>query len=69
MKTAANLAISLGIATALTACAVLLMDATASPPSSPTGSPPKGARAMPNGADNFYKSDTVTVQKVSFKNQ
>lgn len=24
---------------------------------------------MPNGADNFYKSEKVTVQKVSFKNQ
>ena len=24
---------------------------------------------MPNGADNFYKSDKVTVQKVTFKNQ
>ena len=24
---------------------------------------------MPTGADNFYKSDKVTVQKVSFKNQ
>ena len=27
------------------------------------------ATSGPNGADNFYKSDTVTVQKVSFKNQ
>jgi uncharacterized protein len=26
------------------------------------------AADMSNGADNFYKSDTVTVQKVSFKN-
>ena len=24
---------------------------------------------MPNGADNFYTSDRVTVQKVTFKNQ
>jgi fermentation-respiration switch protein FrsA (DUF1100 family) len=24
---------------------------------------------MPNGADNFYRSDKVTVQKVTFKNQ
>jgi hypothetical protein len=24
---------------------------------------------MSNGADNFFKSDKVTVQKVSFKNQ
>src|SRR3954447_25275963 len=27
------------------------------------------AQDMSNGADNFYKSDKVTVQKVSFKNQ
>lgn len=27
------------------------------------------AADMPNGADNFYKSDKVTVQKVTFKNQ
>jgi fermentation-respiration switch protein FrsA (DUF1100 family) len=25
--------------------------------------------SLPNGADNFYKSDKVTVQKVTFKNQ
>ena len=24
---------------------------------------------MSNGADNFYKSDKVTLQKVTFKNQ
>jgi len=24
---------------------------------------------MPDGANNFYKSDKVTMQKVSFKNQ
>jgi hypothetical protein len=24
---------------------------------------------MSNGADNFYKSDKVTTQKVTFKNQ
>ncbi|HCF9840757.1 TPA: alpha/beta hydrolase, partial [Pseudomonas aeruginosa] len=27
------------------------------------------AQTIPAGADNFYKSDSVTVQKVSFKNQ
>src|SRR6188472_973743 len=27
------------------------------------------AQDMSNGADNFYKSDAVTVQKVSFKNK
>ncbi|KQP19412.1 hypothetical protein ASF43_28825 [Pseudorhodoferax sp. Leaf267] len=30
--------------------------------------PPKSTR-LPNGADNFYTSDKVTVQKVTFKNQ
>ena len=27
------------------------------------------AADMSNGADNFYKSDKVTAQKVTFKNQ
>ncbi|MDH6168754.1 fermentation-respiration switch protein FrsA (DUF1100 family) [Variovorax boronicumulans] len=31
--------------------------------------PPKKGTQLPNGADNFYTSDQVTVQKVSFKNQ
>lgn len=69
MKTTSKLAIPLGIATALTACAMLFTNASASPPASPTNPPPNGAPAVPNGADNFYKSDKVTVQKVSFKNQ
>lgn len=30
---------------------------------------PKKSIPLPNGADNFYTSDKVTVQKVSFKNQ
>src|SRR5205085_2392510 len=68
MKTATKLAIPLGIA-ALTAGVMLFADATASPPASPTIQPTKGDRDMPTGADNFYKSDTVTVQKVTFKNQ
>src|SRR3954462_3972277 len=69
MKTTSKLAIPLALATALTTCAILFTDAPASPPASPTSPPPKGAPAMPTGADNFYKSDKVTVQKVSFKNQ
>ena len=69
MKTATKLAIPLGIAAALTAGAMLFTDATASPPASPTSHPTKGARDMPTGADNFYKSDKVTVEKVTFKNQ
>src|SRR4051795_11707302 len=34
-----------------------------------TSSTQARAQDMSNGADNFYKSDKVTVQKVSFKNQ
>src|SRR5687768_4253696 len=30
---------------------------------------PAVAQDMSNGADNFYKSDSVTVQKVTFKNK
>lgn len=30
---------------------------------------PRKDTSLPNGADNFYRSDKVTVQKVSFKNQ
>src|SRR4051812_12810852 len=69
MKTTSKLTGSLGIATAPTACAMLFTAASASPPGSRTSSSPKGAHEMPNGADNFYKSDKVTAQRVSFKNQ
>lgn len=31
--------------------------------------PPRTSTQLPNGADNFYASDKVTLQKVSFKNQ
>jgi fermentation-respiration switch protein FrsA (DUF1100 family) len=31
--------------------------------------PPRTRTRLPNGADNFYASDKVTLQKVSFKNQ
>ena len=30
---------------------------------------PATAQEMSNGAANFYRSDKVTVQKVTFKNQ
>ena len=69
MKTTATLALSLGIAAALAAYATLFRTAPASPPGSPTSPPLKGDHAMPNGADNFYTSDKVSVQKVTFKNQ
>ncbi|MDF2858064.1 MAG: hypothetical protein K0Q87_3915, partial [Neobacillus sp.] len=36
---------------------------------STTGISVASAADMSNGADNFYKSDKVTVQKVTFKNQ
>ncbi|MBA4064827.1 MAG: hypothetical protein C0501_14160 [Isosphaera sp.] len=48
---------------------MLFTDATASPPPSPASQPTKGAPAVPDGADNFYKSDKVTKEKVTFKNQ
>src|SRR5215218_556714 len=69
MKTTSKLAGFLGIAVALMACAMLYTYVTATPPASAASPPPKGTRRMPDGADNFYKSDKVTVQKVSFKNQ
>jgi uncharacterized protein len=49
--------------------AMLFTAAPAAQPGPRTNPPPKGAHNMPNGADNFYKTDKVTVQKVSFKNQ
>jgi fermentation-respiration switch protein FrsA (DUF1100 family) len=69
MKTISMLAGSLGITTALTACAMLFSPAPAVGVRFQTSSAPKGASKMANGADNFYKSDKVTMQKVSFKNQ
>ncbi|HEY1378886.1 MAG TPA: alpha/beta hydrolase, partial [Gemmataceae bacterium] len=69
MTTATKLAIPLGIAAALTAGTMLFTAATASPPTVSTSQPTKGGRDVPNGADNFYKSDAVTVETVTFKNQ
>ena len=48
---------------------MLFTAASAAQPGPRTNPPPKGAPNMPTGADNFYKSDKVTVQKVTFKNQ
>jgi uncharacterized protein len=42
---------------------------TASSPSAAQPTPSLAAGDTSNGADNFYTSDRVTVQKVSFKNQ
>lgn len=69
MKTTPMLAGSLGAAAALTACAMLFTTTHASPPASPADPSPKGARTMPKDADNFYTSDKVTREKVTFKNQ
>jgi hypothetical protein len=66
MTTATKLAIPLGIAAALTAGAMLFTAATASPPSSPNIPIKKGTRDMPTDAANFYKSDKVTVETVTF---
>src|SRR4051794_17508038 len=49
--------------------AILFTAPLAAQPGTRNCPPAKGAHNMPNGADNFYKSDKVTVQKVSFKNQ
>jgi fermentation-respiration switch protein FrsA (DUF1100 family) len=69
MNPTLKLAIPLGISAVLTAGAMLFTDASASPQVSPTSRTPKGDHAVPTGADNFYTSDTVTVEKVTFKNQ
>jgi uncharacterized protein len=69
MKTTSLFAGPVAMATALTACVALFTAAPAAPPGSQTNPPPKGTPAMPTGADNFYKSDKVTAEKVSFKNQ
>jgi uncharacterized protein len=42
---------------------------TAAPPSVATATPSLAAGDTSNSADNFYTSDRVTAQKVSFKNQ
>ena len=55
--------------TALTTRAILLATVPAFAAGLLINSTPVMAQDMSNGADNFYKSDKVTVQKVSFKNQ
>ena len=64
MKTTSKLAGALGIAAAVTSCAVLFTSALASPRGPRTDPPKKGAADMPAGADNFYKSDKVTADGV-----
>ena len=53
------------------ACAMLLslISAAAVVASMLFSSTPAKAQDMPNGADNFYKSDKLTLEKVTFNNQ
>jgi uncharacterized protein len=57
------------ILTAFTTCAILLAPVPASLAGDATASSPTKVPDMSNGADNFYKSDKVTVEKVTFKNK
>ena len=57
------------ILTALTTCAMLLAPVPAAVASAPTNSSATKSPDMSNAADNFYKSDKVTVEKVTFKNK
>src|SRR3954470_14861553 len=57
------------IFTALTTCAMLFAPVPAAIAGDPTDAPPTKAPDMSNGADNFYKSDKVTIEKVTFKNK
>jgi hypothetical protein len=57
------------ILTALTTCAILFAPVPDCLAGDPTNAPSTKAPDMSNGADNFYKSDKVTVEKVTFKNK
>lgn len=57
------------ILSAFTTIAIRLTTASAFVAGHPTTSLPARAQNMSNGADNFYESDTVTVQRVTFKNK
>ncbi|MDT5083017.1 MAG: uncharacterized protein QOJ61_60, partial [Mycobacterium sp.] len=58
------------VITVLTASGCASSPTSSTPPSPPTAVTPNLAPGdTSNGADNFYTSDTVDVQKVSFKNQ
>lgn len=59
----------LSIVTALTTFAMLFAPVPASLAGDSTTAPPTKAPDMSNGPDNFYKSDKVTVEKVTFKNK
>ena len=55
--------------TALATCGMLLASPPAFAAGSPTNSSSTNAPDMSHGADNFYESDKVTVEKVKFKNK
>jgi fermentation-respiration switch protein FrsA (DUF1100 family) len=57
------------ILTALTTSAMLFAPVPASLAGNPTSPSPTKAPDLSHGADNFYKSDKVTVEKVVFKNK
>lgn len=50
-------------------CAALLLPASAALSGGLTDSSLARAQNVSNGADNFYRSDKVTLEKVTFKNQ
>ena len=57
------------IVTTLTTCAMLFASVPAFLAGMLINPSPMKAQDMSNGADNFYKSEKVTVQKVTFKNK
>ncbi|CAN5486154.1 alpha/beta hydrolase [soil metagenome] len=69
MKTKTARAGKLGIAIAVTLCTLLFTAMFPTGQGARAEQPMGGDHKMPTGADNFFTSDKVTVQKVSFKNQ
>jgi len=69
MKTNTAHACKFGIANAQTLCTVLFTATFLIGPWARAELPKKEDHNMPIEADNFYTSDKVSVQKVSFKNQ
>src|SRR4051812_44319059 len=57
------------VLTVFTTFTMIVSAVPASSAGAPANSSAKEAPDMSNGADNFYKSDKVTVEKVTFKNK
>src|SRR4051794_10593021 len=57
------------VLTALATCAMLFAPSPASLAGDPATASSTKVPDMSHGADNFYKSDKVTVEKVAFKNK